>query len=118
MTSGRATGDGFSWTSDAFSTRLAKRYFFSVDWRARYAFEFILPSAETILQYRTERAKHGTHPIDEHIDFDEIRAQVDLFGRVALHFHRNGMIVHIREGVDTMPMEIDDSSSSADHALP
>jgi hypothetical protein len=95
-----------------------KRYFFSVDWRARYAFEFILPSAETILQYRTERAKHGTHPIDEHIDFDEIRAQVDLFGRVALHFHRNGMIVHIREGVDAMPMEIDDSSSSADHALP
>ncbi len=95
-----------------------KRNFLSVDWRARYAFEIILPPAATIFQYRTERAKRGTHPIDEHLDLEEIRAQVDLFARIALHFHRNGMIVHIREGLDAVPMEIDEPSSAADHALP
>ena len=33
-----------------------KRYFWSVDWCKRYAFEFILPQAEAILQWRTNRA--------------------------------------------------------------
>ena len=92
-----------------------KRHFWSVNWRARFVFEFVLPRPSTIFGFRTERAKKGTHRVDEGLDFDRICKQVEIFGRAALHLHRNRFIVYIREGTDSIPYMIDDLSIP-DHA--
>ena len=88
-----------------------KRHFWSVNWLGRYVFEFVLPRPSTIFGFRTERAKQGTHHVDEHLDLARIRKQVEVFGRVALHFHKHGFTVYIREGTDSLPYMIDDTSS-------
>lgn len=73
-----------------------KRHFWSVDWRARYSFEFLLPTAERIFEWRRERARRGTHPVDAELDEDQIRQQLSLFALTAQHFHQNGLRVYIR----------------------
>lgn len=83
-----------------------KRHFWSVDWRGRYVFEFLLPNPERIYADRNARAQAGTHPVDTRIELDQIREQVRLFGRVALHFHLQGMRVFIRERVCDRPFRI------------
>lgn len=89
-----------------------KRHFFSIDWRRRFAFEFLLPSPATIVQCRTERARRGTHPIDQRIAPDQIAAQIELCARVALYLHRRGMIVHLREQPEDPPWRIDEHGST------
>lgn len=83
-----------------------KRHWFSVDWHGRFVFEFMLPTPERILAARRLRARQGTHPVDTRIELDQIRAQVHLFGRIALHFHRAGMQVYLRERVCHAPVRI------------
>lgn len=83
-----------------------KRFFWSVNWHARYAFEFLLPTPERIFELRQERAKRGTHHVDEDLDLDRVRQQVVLFAAVAAVFHRHGMKVHLRENVDAPPYRI------------
>lgn len=87
-----------------------KRHFWSVNWRGRFVFEFVLPRPSTIYGFRTERAKHGTHRVDVGLKLERISKQVEVFGRAALHLHRNGLIVYIREGADSLPYVIDDTS--------
>ena len=60
---------------DRIKTPPAKRYFFSVDWYSRYVFEFLLTPPQVIFEWRS-------------------------MWLVALHLHRNGLSVYIREGVD------------------
>jgi hypothetical protein len=81
-----------------------KRFPLAVNWRKRLVFEFLLPRPETIERARRLRAEEGSHPVDRHIDLDQIRAQVCCFGRIAEHFHRNGMQVYVREEVDDRPL--------------
>jgi len=83
-----------------------KRFFLSVNWRARYVFEFLLPDPDLIFRLRRERARLGTHPVDEHLDLAQIRRQVELFAQTALHFHRQGMAVYVREAIDAAPSRI------------
>jgi len=83
-----------------------KRFFWSVNWRARYVFEFLLPLPERIFELRLERAKLGTHPVDEDLDVDQIRRQVAIFAEVAAHFQRQDMDVYIREEMDGLPYRI------------
>ncbi|MBK1718590.1 serine/threonine protein phosphatase [Thiocystis violacea] len=90
----------------------AKRHLLSADWRNRFAFEFLLPPPETIVAYRRERARRGTHPIDLVIDPGQIRAQVRIHAQVALYFHRQGMIVHLRERAEHPPMRVDDHGAT------
>jgi len=85
-----------------------KRFLLSVNWRARYVFEFLLPDPEIVFRLRRERARLGTHPVDEHLDLAQIRRQVELFGRTALHFHREGMDVYVRTNIDAPPSRIVD----------
>jgi len=85
-----------------------KRFLLSVNWRARYVFEFLLPDPELIFRLRRERARLGTHPVDEKLDLGQIRRQVELFSQTALHFHRQGMVVYIRENIDATPSWIAD----------
>jgi energy-coupling factor transporter ATP-binding protein EcfA2 len=78
----------------------AKRYFFSVDWHSRYAFEFLLTPPQVIFEWRSKRARRGTHHVDGTISLALIEKQVETMRLVALHLHRNGLSVYIREGVD------------------
>jgi hypothetical protein len=81
-----------------------KRFPLAVDWRRRFVFEFLLPAPERIDAKRRERALEGTHPVDRHIDLEQIRTQVRLFGNVAAHFHSHGMQVYLRERVSDRPL--------------
>lgn len=83
-----------------------KRFFFSVDWRARFVFEFLLPDPKRIFAQRKARAELGTHPVDEHLDLGQVRRQCAVFEETALHFHRNGMQVYIRKKLEGPPQRI------------
>lgn len=83
-----------------------KRFFWSVDWRSRFVFEFLLPRPERIFELRRERARRGTHPVDERLDLPRVVRQVEIFSAVAAHFHRHGMAVYVREGPDSPPCRI------------
>jgi len=83
-----------------------KRFFFSVDWRARFVFEFLLPDPKRIFAQRKARAELGTHPVDEHLDLDQVRRQCAVFEETALHFHRNGMQLYIRTNLEGPPQRI------------
>jgi energy-coupling factor transporter ATP-binding protein EcfA2 len=76
----------------------------AVNWRRRFVFEFLLPAPELIDADRRRRALEGTHPVDRHIDLEQIRTQVRLFGRVAAYFHGHGMQVYLRQRVADPPL--------------
>lgn len=78
----------------------AKRHFFSVDWCSRYVFEFLLTPPRIIYEWRSKRARRGTHHVDAAISLALIEKQVETMRLVALHLRRNGLSVYIREGVD------------------
>ena len=80
-----------------------KRHFFSVDWRSRFVFEFLLPTPETLFEQRTKRARKGTHPVDRNITIQLVSDQLEVFRLCALHMARNGMFVYIREGTEAAP---------------
>jgi len=81
-----------------------QHFLLSVNWRNRFVFEFLLPPPEQIIADRRERARAGTHLVDQQIDPGRIHAQVRLFGRVADHFHRNGMQVYLRARTGDHPL--------------
>ncbi|WP_295544409.1 serine/threonine protein phosphatase [uncultured Thiohalocapsa sp.] len=81
-----------------------KRFPLAVNWRKRFVFEFLLPAPERVEAQRRARALQGTHPVDDDIDLPRIRAQIQLFGRVAAHFHAHGLQVYVRECVGDPPM--------------
>ncbi|RDH92344.1 MAG: serine/threonine protein phosphatase [endosymbiont of Seepiophila jonesi] len=85
-----------------------KRYFFSVNWRWRYVFEFLLPSASLLLERRLERSKRGTHHVDVDLELKTIEAQVQVYRQAALYLHRSGLNVYLREGTDGVPLKIID----------
>ena len=89
-----------------------KRYFFSVNWRKRYAFEFLIPKAEVLFEQRQRRKKElGTHHVDEGVNLKRVENQIMIYQMAALHLCRCGMIAYIREGTDGVPLEIIDSES-------
>ena len=78
-----------------------KRFFFSVDWRRRYVFEFLVPSAEEVYSWRSKRARAGTHPVDAVLTPEIVAAQVEVFERAALFLYRSGLRVYLRRGVES-----------------
>lgn len=89
-----------------------KRYFFSVNWRKRYAFEFLIPKAEVLLAQRRRRKKeYGMHHVDEGVTLKRVENQIIIYQMAALHLCRSGLIVYIREGTDGVPLEIIESES-------
>jgi len=83
-----------------------KRHFWNVDWRKRYAFEFILPKAETILQWRKKRAKSGSHYVDENINLRQIKQQLYIYRAVAHYLYEQGLYVYVREDNQSPPQRI------------
>ena len=93
----------------------AARYFFSVNWRSRFAFVFLLPPAEELIRRNQERAKLGTHPIDESMGPEQLRRQLEIYTQVALHMHRQGMIVYVRTDDASPPARILDTPEDSSH---
>jgi hypothetical protein len=85
-----------------------KRHFLSVDWRARYVFEFILPPPEALFEQRSRRARRDTHPVDRNLSPQIVADQLDVFRRCALHLAHNGVYVYVREGTSGLPAYIVD----------
>lgn len=85
-----------------------KQHFFSVDWRNRYAFEFLLPPAELLLARRKSRAMQASHLVDHNINLEMIKAQLQLFMDVALYLQRQGMRLYLRQGPHEPPMALVD----------
>lgn len=92
----------------------AKRYFFSVDWRERFVFEFLLPEPEVILERRITRAQRGTHIVDEKLNLAQIGRQVDVYNQLALFMHRRGMAIYVRKDTDQPPLRIIDQDTRTD----
>jgi energy-coupling factor transporter ATP-binding protein EcfA2 len=83
-----------------------KRFFFSVNWRARYVFEFLIPPAETLFSQRSERARKGTHQVDEQISLEQVRNQITIYQMAAAYLQQQGLRVYIREGTKEKPLRI------------
>jgi hypothetical protein len=85
-----------------------KTHFFSVNWRQRYVFEFLLPPAELLLERRLKRKKKGTHQVDVNLALEVILEQIDVYRQVALYLQRNGVQVYVRESLEGPPLQIID----------
>ena len=88
------------------------RYFFNVNWRKRYAFEFLIPTPEVLFAQRQRRKmEHGTHRVDKGVNLKRVENQIVIYQMAALHLCRSGLIVYVREGTDGVPLEIIESES-------
>ncbi|MDX2503115.1 MAG: serine/threonine protein phosphatase [Gammaproteobacteria bacterium] len=83
-----------------------RRHFWNVRWCKRYAFEFILPKAENILQWRINRAKSGSHYVDENIVLSQIEQQLHVYQIVAQYLLEQGLYVYVREDNQSQPLRI------------
>ncbi len=90
-----------------------KTHFLSTDWRRRYVFEFLLPPAEVIFEWRAERARRRSHPIDAGVNLEQVRAQIAVYREAAAHFHRSGILTYIRDGIEGMPKTLRTSARQA-----
>jgi predicted phosphodiesterase len=83
-----------------------KQYFYQTDYRSRYIFEFLIPNANTIFEQRQARQSKGYFPVDESLTLEMVRQQISVYREIALYFHRAGLNVYIRKGLDKPPMRI------------
>jgi hypothetical protein len=90
-----------------------KTYFFSTDWRARFMFEFLIPPPQKILEWRLERRRREVHPVDEGVSLEQVEKQVGVYREAALHFHRSGMLIYVRDELEGMPKYIVDTVDCA-----
>ena len=86
-----------------------KLWFFQTNWRARFVFDFQLPSPGRIYTIRKARALVQSHPVDRTFTEAEIRQQYAVYEFLALHFHRCGMQVIVRTDFEGMPRTVIDS---------
>ncbi len=83
-----------------------KAFFFSVNWRHRYMFEFAIPAPEQILAWRLERRNRESHPVDERVTLEQVVRQVDAYQKIALHFKCKEMLIYVRDEFDGMPKSV------------
>lgn len=91
---------------DRFCIPPPKLHFWNVDWYKRYAFEFILPKAETIFEWRMNRARAGSHYVDENIVLSQIQNQLQIYQLAAHYLFKQGLYVYVREGSKGQPLQI------------
>ena len=80
-----------------------KKGLFALDWSRRIIFEFLVPPAEKLFEYRKKRAEKGTHHVDANLTFDKVQHEVSFYKELALFFHRNGLLVYLRDNFDSKP---------------
>jgi len=81
-----------------------KQHSFQTNWRNRYIFEFLIPGPSTIYEQRLGRQKQGFFPVDEKLNLDMVRRQVEVYREIALYLHRAGLNVYLRKGLDKTPL--------------
>lgn len=88
--------------------------FFANNFRRKLVFEFLLPPADIVYQRRLERAKQGTHPVDQDLTLQQVEAERGFYSTLALYFHQSGMNVYLRESAEGPPKRICDETSPDD----
>lgn len=86
-----------------------KKHFWSVDWRRRYVFEFVLPTAEELFRQRMKRSTEQTHHVDEKLSKSTIEDQLDVYRQIAMYLNKHGIYTYVREGTDGVPMQLIES---------
>jgi len=81
-------------------------HIFQTDWRHRYVFEFLLPSAKTIFKRRQARSNEGYFPVDENLTMEMVEAQLAVYQQVVLYLHQQKMQIYIRKSLDKPPLYI------------
>ncbi|MFC1740384.1 ABC transporter ATP-binding protein [Pseudomonadota bacterium] len=71
--------------------------------RSKYVFDFLLPDPLLIFEKRSERFGEGNFPVDEDITLEQVTLQVSVYAELALHFHRQGMSVFVRDSYQGPP---------------
>jgi energy-coupling factor transporter ATP-binding protein EcfA2 len=92
-----------------------KEHFWSVDWRSRYAFEFLLPRAQVLLKRRQDRSDLASHLVDRALSLEMLEAQLQVFMHVALYLHRQGLHLYLRQGPHEAPLELIDPLTDPSH---
>ena len=87
-----------------------KTYFFSTDWRARYMFEFQLPPAEEILEWRIHRSFQHSHPVDAGVNLEQVKKQIAVYRQAARYFHQSGILTYVRDAIEGRPKYLRASS--------
>ncbi len=78
----------------------AKRFFFSVNWRNRYTFEFLIPPVEVLYEQRANRERQGTHGVDHGVNIEQVKNQVTIYRMAAQYLFHQGLNVYLRAGTD------------------
>ncbi len=89
----------------------AKRWFFNIDWRRRYVFDFQLLPPERLYAVRMARMDKGSHPVDQVLSLEQVRRQVAVYEALALHFHRCGLRLFLRTTFEGRPRRIVDTEA-------
>jgi hypothetical protein len=82
------------------------RFFFSMDWRRKYVFEFLLPPAEVTFAQREARARVGSHAVDQGLSFEMVRNETKRFWQLAAFLKEQGFMVYVRRASDGLPERI------------
>ena len=77
-----------------------KRFFFSINWRKKFVFEFVLPPAQWVFEQRLLRARRKTHRVDENFDLALVERQLETLWIAARYLYHHGFLVYIREGIE------------------
>lgn len=85
-----------------------RKHFFSLNWRGKYVFEFIIQTPEKIFELRQKRALLKTHSVDKNLDFEQVKTQIMIYQQIALHLHRSGMTVYVRDDFEGIPKRLPD----------
>lgn len=95
-----------------------KEHFWSVDWRGRYAFEFLLPKAEVLLERRLGRSTLASHLVDQALSLEMLQAQLQVFMDIALYLQRHGLRLYLRQGPHEAPLELIDPLNEQGSDIP
>ena len=90
----------------------AKNWFFEFDWRARYIYDFQLPSPGQLYKIRKQRSAATTHPVDKMLSEEIVERQSAVYEQLALHFQRSGLRVIVRTEFGGKPRTIVDAGAA------
>jgi len=89
----------------------SKSFFFQLNWRTRFIFDFQLPPVEQLYTVRKERAATVSHPVDSLLSKEDVEHQSSVYEQLAMQFQRSGMRVIVRTEFEGMPRIIVDPAS-------